>query len=151
MEFSRPENWSRQPFPSPGDLPNPGIEPKSPALQEDSLPSEPQGKPKNTGVDEHNKYNKLHYIMDFPGGTAVKNPPVNAGDTGDQGSILESGRFPGVGNCNSLLYSCLENSMDRRAWQITVHGVTKSQTPLRTHSHTLHYILQDGKYFVWGK
>ena len=50
MEFSRPEYWSGQPFPSSGDLPNPGIEPRSPALQADSLPAEPQGKPKNTGV-----------------------------------------------------------------------------------------------------
>ena len=49
MEFSRPEYWSR-PFPSPGDLPNPGIGPRSPALQADSSPAEPQGKPKNTGV-----------------------------------------------------------------------------------------------------
>ena len=39
-----------EPFPSPGDLPNPGIEPRSPALRADSLPAEPQGKPKNTGV-----------------------------------------------------------------------------------------------------
>ena len=39
-----------EPFPSPGDLPNPGIEPRSPALQQDSLPAEPPGKPKNTGV-----------------------------------------------------------------------------------------------------
>ena len=38
------------PFPSPGDLPNPGIEPRSPALQVDSLPAEPPGKPKNSGV-----------------------------------------------------------------------------------------------------
>ena len=45
MEFSRQEYWSGLPFPSPGDLPNPGIEPGSPALQADSLPSEPQGKP----------------------------------------------------------------------------------------------------------
>ena len=44
MEFSRPEYW-RIPFPSPGDLPNPGIEPRSPALQEDSLSAEPQGNP----------------------------------------------------------------------------------------------------------
>ena len=50
MEFSRPEYWSGYPFPSPGDLPNPGIEPRSPALQVNSLPAEPQGKPKNTGV-----------------------------------------------------------------------------------------------------
>ena len=50
MEFSRPEYWSGEPLPSPGDLPNPGIEPRSPALQADSIPAEPQGKPKNTGV-----------------------------------------------------------------------------------------------------
>ena len=50
MEFSRPEYWSEYPFPSPGDLPNPGIQPSSPELQEDSLPAEPQGKPKNTEV-----------------------------------------------------------------------------------------------------
>ena len=49
MEFSRPEYW--KPFPSSGDLPNPGIKPRSPALQADSLPAEPQGNSKNTGVD----------------------------------------------------------------------------------------------------
>ena len=45
MEFCRPEYWSVYPFPSPGDLPNPRIEPGSPALQADSLLAEPQGKP----------------------------------------------------------------------------------------------------------
>ena len=45
MGFSRQESWSGLPFPSPGDLPNPGMEPRSPALQADSLPAEPQGKP----------------------------------------------------------------------------------------------------------
>ena len=45
MGFSRQEYWSGLPFPSPGDLPDPGIEPGSPALQADSLPSEPPGKP----------------------------------------------------------------------------------------------------------
>ena len=49
MEFCRLEYWSGQPFPSPGDLPNPGIEPRSLALQADSLPAEPPGMPKNTG------------------------------------------------------------------------------------------------------
>ena len=48
--FSRQEYWSGLPFPSPGDLPNHGMEPRSPLLQADSLPAEPQGKPKNTGV-----------------------------------------------------------------------------------------------------
>ena len=46
MEFSRPEYQSGQPFPSPGDLPNPGMKPRSPVLKVDSLPAEPQGKPK---------------------------------------------------------------------------------------------------------
>ena len=46
MEFSRQKYWSGLPFPSPGDLPNSGTEPGAPALQADSLPSEPPGKPK---------------------------------------------------------------------------------------------------------
>ena len=46
MGFSRQEYWSELPFPSPGDLPDPGIEPGSPALQADSLPTEPPGEPK---------------------------------------------------------------------------------------------------------
>ena len=45
MEFSRQEYWSGLPFPSPGELPNPGIEPGSPTFQADTLPSEPPGKP----------------------------------------------------------------------------------------------------------
>ena len=49
MGFSRQEYWSRLPFPSLGDLPNPGIEPGSPVLQADSLPSEPAEKPLVTG------------------------------------------------------------------------------------------------------
>ena len=49
-EFSRPEYWSGKPYPSPGDLPNPEIKPRSPTLQADFLPVEPQGKPKNIGV-----------------------------------------------------------------------------------------------------
>ena len=54
------------------------------------------------------------YLDSFPGGSVVKNPPAKAGDTG---SILESGRSPGEGNGNPLQYSCLENPMDRGAWQ----------------------------------
>ena len=50
MEFSTLEYWSWQPFPSPRGLPNPEIKPRSPVLQVDSLPAEPQGKAKNTGV-----------------------------------------------------------------------------------------------------
>ena len=58
----------------------------------------------------------------------VKNPPANAGDARDVGLIPGSGRSPGVGNGNPFQYSCLENLMDRGAWQVTVNGTTKSQT-----------------------
>ena len=62
----------------------------------------------------------------------VKNLPSNAGDVRDMGSIPGLGRSPGGGNGNPLQYSCLENPMDRGAWQATVHGIAKSQTRLRT-------------------
>ena len=58
----------------------------------------------------------------------VKNPPANAGDARDVGLIPGSGRSPGVGNGNPFQYSCLENLMDKTAWEVTVHGATKSQT-----------------------
>ena len=64
----------------------------------------------------------------YSGGSVVKNPPDNAGASGDVGSIPGSGRSPGGGNDNSLQYSCLENFMDRGAWQATAHGATKSWT-----------------------
>ena len=54
MEFSRQEDWSGLPFPSPGDLPNPGIKPRFPTLQADSLLSEPAGK--STGYGEIDEY-----------------------------------------------------------------------------------------------
>ena len=59
------------------------------------------------------------------GGSVVKNPPANAGDLRDSGLISGLGRFPGKGNDNPLQYSCLENPMDRGAWQATVHGVAR--------------------------
>ena len=65
----------------------------------------------------------------------VKNLPAGSGD--DAGSVPESGRSPGEGNGNPLQYSCLENSMDRGAWQCTGHGVSKSQTQLKQFSTEL--------------
>ena len=58
----------------------------------------------------------------------VKNPPANAGNIREIGSIPGSGRSPRGGHGNPLQYSCLENSMDRGAWWATVHRVTKSWT-----------------------
>ena len=66
----------------------------------------------------------------------VKNTPANAGDVRDTGSIPGSGRSPGVGNCNPLQYSCLENPLDRGAWWATVRGVAESDTDTHRHSHT---------------
>ena len=64
--------------------------------------------------------------MGFLGNSVAKNLPGNAGDTGDMGSVSESGRSFEGGNGNPLQYSCLENLMDRRAWQAMVHGFAKS-------------------------
>ena len=67
--------------------------------------------------------------MGFPGGSAVKNLPANAGDGG---LILGSGRAPGEGNGNPLQYSCLGNTMDRTAWRATVHRVARVRHDLAT-------------------
>ena len=64
-------------------------------------------------------------LKGFPGGSVVRNLPVNAEDAG---SIPGSGRSPGAGNGNLLQYSCPENPMDRGTWQATVHRVAKSWT-----------------------
>ena len=76
------------------------------------------------------------------GAGAVKNPPANAGDMRDVGSIPGSGRSPrGGGLGNPLQHSCLENPVDRGAWQATVCGAAESHTglkPLSTHAHMLH-------------
>ena len=66
----------------------------------------------------------------FSSGAVVKNPPANAGDSGDVGSI-PVGRSPGGGDGNPLQYFYLENPMDRGAWWATVHGVTKGWTGLK--------------------
>ena len=65
--------------------------------------------------------------MDVPGGSDGKVSDYNVGDLG---SIPGSGRSSGEGNGNPLQYSCLENPMDRGAWQATALGVTKSWTRL---------------------
>ena len=61
----------------------------------------------------------------------VKNLPANAGDIRDPGLIPGSRRSPGGRHGNPPQYSCLENPMDRGAWQATVHGIAKSQTRLK--------------------
>ena len=69
----------------------------------------------------------LFTSVGFPGGSEGK---ASAHNVGYLGSIPRSGRSPGEGNGNPLQYSCLENAIDRGAWQATVHGVAKSWTQL---------------------
>ena len=79
--------------------------------------------------------------MGFKETLVVKNPPANAGDIRDLGSIPGSGRSPRGEHGNPLQYSCLENPMGRGAWRATVHQVTDSWTRLQrlsTHTHTQH-------------
>ena len=61
----------------------------------------------------------------------VKKPPANVGDFEGTDSIPVSGRSPREGHGNPLQYPCLENPMDRGAWRIAVHGITKSWTRLK--------------------
>ena len=98
------EYWSELPFPSPGNFPDPEIEPRSPALQAD-----PCWTTREEGEER---------------GSDCKESTSNVGDLG---SIPGSGRCHGGGHGNPLQYSCLENSMDKETWRATVHRVTKSQ------------------------
>ena len=71
MGFSRQEYWSGLPCPPPGDIPDPGIEPRSPAFQEDSLLSEPPEKPKNTGVDSLSLLQGIFPTQEFEQGSSA--------------------------------------------------------------------------------
>ena len=76
----------------------------------------------------------------------VKNPPANVGDMREDDLIPGSGRSPGWGNGNLLLYSHLENSMDKWTWWATVHGVSKSQVQLSRHEGCC--VSFHNKYFI---
>ena len=114
MGFPRQKCWSRLPFPSPGDLPVPRIEPISPAFTSGFFTAEHQGNCYKVGLA-------------FPGSSDGKEPACNAGHPASTPGLERS---PGEGNGKPFQYSCLENPMDREAWWATVHGVTKSWTQL---------------------
>ena len=80
-----------------------------------------------SGFGEEKIREELLFKDQCPGGSDGKEFACNVGDAG---SIPGLGRSPGEGNGNPLQYSCLENSMDRGAWQATVRGVAKTQTRL---------------------
>ena len=116
----RQEDWSELPFPSPGDLPNSGIELVSPALAGAFFTAELPGKP----------FEIICSIKIFGASLVAQNSLVvkSSCNVGDWDSIPGLGKSPEEGNDYLLQHSCLENSMDRGAWWTTVHGVTKSQT-----------------------
>ena len=78
------------------------------------------------------------YLIGFPVGSDGEESACNAKDPG---SIPGLGRSPGERNDNPVQYSCLENSMDRAAWQATIHGVAKSQTGLSNNTFTFTNIM----------
>ena len=78
-----------------------------------------------------------HCVNLIPGSSVVKNLPAKARETGDE----IPGFDPWVGDSNILQYSCLENLMDIRTWQDTVHGVSKSQIQLSIHACILDAVL----------
>ena len=110
-----------------------------PLASSSSLPGPCQQRPMSLGFKVRLGQQWTHTAV-FPGGSVVKNPPANAGNVRDKGLILGSGKSPGGGHGSALQYSCLENPMDRGAWQATAQRVTKNQTWLgnlvRTHAHT---------------
>ena len=88
---------------------------------------------KNDNGSSNNNNDNTSYLMQLCASQVVlvvKNPPASAGDIRDTGSVPVSRRSPGRGNTNPFQYSCLENPMDKGAWQATVHRVAKSQTQL---------------------
>ena len=126
--ISRQEHWSGLPFPPPGDLPDPGIKPTSPALQAHSLPwihlgslsADKAQTQRPACASSRLIFTRRHVIlaftrklnfrkMGFPGGSDGK---ASAYNEGDLGSVPGSGRSPGEGNGNPCQYSCLEKPMD---------------------------------------
>ena len=95
VAFSRKEYWSGHPLPSPRDLFDPGVKPWSPALQAGSLPFEPLGLSQTSRRTLKSVQGYQLSQKRFSGGASGKNPPADAGDAGDLGSIPGSGRSPG--------------------------------------------------------
>ena len=93
------------------------------------------------------KFTETEIYMGSQVALVVKSLSANAADVRDAGSIPGSGRSPGGRHSNPLQYSCLENPMDRGAWQATAHGITQSWTRLKQFSkHTQRYTYTHWRY-----
>ena len=114
--FSRQEHWSGLPCSPPGDLPHPGMEPRSPVLAGGFSTTESPGKPPLA----HLLHTGVLLLTSFFGGASqvvlvVKTLPADAGDMTDAGSIPGWGRSPGGGNGNPLQCACLGESQGQRS------------------------------------
>ena len=125
MGFPRQEYWRGLPFPPPGDLPNPGIELRSPTLQADSLLSEPPG--------------PLTVLLPL---IRILVSTLNCVIQNKSRVVLEEtlfGNTSAIETGTPLQYPCLENPMDGGAWWAAVHGVAKSRTRLSDFTLTFHF------------
>ena len=140
MGFSRQEQWSGLPWPPPGDLPNPGMEPRSPPFQADSLPPEAPVKPILRVIGflselQHLSLSELDNLLYLA-------PPLAHmrllwGIPHDfYGEPLP---FTRESNGTPLQYSCLENPMDGGAWKAADHGVAERRTRLSEFPFTFHF------------
>ena len=158
IEFSRQEYWSAYLFPSPGDLPIPGIKPRSPTLQWILYCLSHQGSPRilkwvaypfsNRSSQPRNRTGVSCIARNSNSSPAeiLGNLPANARGIRDADLIPGLRRSPGGRNGNSLQYFCLENSMDRGAWWAIVHGVKR----IRRNWATKHTPTQEEVVSLWG-
>ena len=102
--YNSPEYWTGYLFPSPGDLPNPGTEPTSPTLQADSLPSEPPGQPKNTGVGGLSLFQGIFQMQESNRGLLLCRQILN--------------KLSNQGSPNTLLTVVILNPHPRRDWSL---------------------------------
>ena len=102
--------------PHPASGHGPGVSSVLPPRRVPWTPASPSGRP------------AICLSVGSPGGAVVKDPPANAGDVRDSGSIPGLGRSPGEGDSSPLQYSCLESPTRRGAWRAAVHGVREADT-----------------------
>ena len=145
MEFSRREYWSGQPYPSPGDLPNPGIEPRPPTSQVDSLPTEPSGKLSTTFNDFQFVLFYLTIRELFPDKTSMlsvvpwrpqspkQNGPESSSDLGMNGKCY----LPSEGQEFNLIYQ--ERQKEYCIVYFHVHISNKTHTNTYSHAYLIYF------------
>ena len=147
MGFSRQEYWSGLPFPSPGDLPDPGIKPRSPSLKADSLPSETPGKPHvyMTIYKIDNQFSSVQFIHSVVSDSLQTHelqharPPCPSPTPGVHSNSCPSGRWchPAISSSVIPFSSCLSPSQQQSLfqWVNSSHEVAKSFSIIPSKEH----------------